>query len=153
MVHAHHAEEVDVKLADGVGGVGEFDRAGDAEARVVDDDVDVILLSEDKIDRGAERIFLRDVGLNVDGAVGAGLAAGQLIDAVARVVHGPHRGEADAGRAAGDDADFAHRSYLPSTSAMMSTASSISACVCVAIRLVRSRHSCGAAAGGSEELT
>ena len=35
---------------------------------------------------------------------------------------------------------------------MMPTASSISSVVCVAIRLVRSRHSCGAAAGGSEVL-
>ena len=71
MVHAHHAEEVDVELAYGVSGVGEFDRAGDAEARVVDDDVDVILVRKDEVNRGAERIFLRDVGLNVDGAVGA----------------------------------------------------------------------------------
>ena len=36
---------------------------------------------------------------------------------------------------------------------MIPTASSMSACVCVAIRLVRSKHSCGAAAGGSDELT
>ena len=36
---------------------------------------------------------------------------------------------------------------------MMPTASSISSVVCVAIRLVRSRHSCGAAAGGRDELT
>ena len=153
MVHAHHAEEVDVELADGVGGIGELNRTGNAEAGVVDDDVDVILAGEDKIDRGAERFLLRDIGLNVDGAVGAGFAAGQLIDVIPGSVHGLRGGKADAGRTAGDDANLAHRSYLPRTSAMMSTASSIRAWVCVAIRLVRSRHSCGAAAGGREELT
>ena len=149
-----HAEEIDLELLLCGGGLGEFDGAGDAEARVVDEHVDVILLPEDLRDRGVHHFRLRHVGRDMYEARDAGLPAAELIDGVALLAHGLRRAFSDPGGASGDDADFfAHRSCLLRTSAITPTASSISSWVCVAIRLVRSRHSCGAAAGGSELLT
>ena len=154
MAHVDHAEEIDLKLLLCGGGFGEFDRTGHAEAGVVDEHVDVRLLTQDLSDGSLDHFRLRDVGGDVAEARKAGLPAAELIDGIASAAHGLGGGLADAGRAARDHTYFfTHRSCLLNTSAMMPTASSMSACVCVAIRLVRSRHSCGAAAGGSELLT
>ena len=131
----------------------ELHRTGNAEARVIDNDVDMVFPLQDLIDRCRERLLVRDICDDMVQALDPLRAAGQLIDGVALFQHGLRRTLADAGSAARNHTYLAHRSYLLRTSAIVLTASSISACVCVAIRLVRSRHSCGAAAGGSDELT
>ena len=155
-VHAHHAEEVHVQLVLRILCFGEFYRAGNAEARVVDQHVDVVFLLQNFLHSCGKRFFLCHVGCDMVHAGRALGSSGKLIDRIALFEHGLRRTKANTGRAAGNDAYLFyrhHRSYPLKTSAMTSTASSISAWVCVAMRLVRSRHSCGAAAGGREELT
>lgn len=148
-----HAKEVHVQLTLRLLGAGEFHRAGDAEADVVDQHVDMVLPLQDLRDCGGERLLLRDVGHDVLHPGHALGPAGKLIDRIAPGEHRLRRAAADAGGPSGDHTYLAHSAYLLKTSAITPTASSMSACVCVAIRLVRSRHSWGAAAGGRDELT
>ena len=136
MVHAHHAEEVHVELALRLRGLGKFDRAGDAEARVVDEHIEPALPLDDFSDRRGGLGLVRDIAADMTDALKAdGFLAAHFINGAAHL-HQRERGVfADAGAAARDQYDFAHISplFFYRLAAMMSIASSSSASVCVAI--------------------
>jgi hypothetical protein len=145
-------KKVDVELPPGVRQRRKLDSAGYAEARAADKNVDPPRLGGDAVGSGGQRALVRHVGGDVRHAVQRLITAADLIDPAAGGGQRRGTGAADAGGAAGHERGL-HSSCLRRTWQRMSTASSTSASVWLAMRLHRSRHSCGAQAGGSVELT
>lgn len=65
VVHVHHAEEVHIELTPGLLRRRELDRAGDAEARVVDQDVDAPLAAQDLGHGGVDLRLVRHIRLQM----------------------------------------------------------------------------------------
>lgn len=84
-VHIDHAEEVRVKKALRVLGLCEFDRAGDAEARVVDEHVYSALTVDYLIDGILHRRLVRDIGDKVIQSLDSLRPAAQFINGISRV--------------------------------------------------------------------
>ena len=112
MVDTDHAEEVHVKLLLRLRRIRKLDGAGDAEAGVVDDHVDVPLPVENGPDRGVHLRFVRDVRLNVcHFGIDARVSAAELIDPAAFLRENPGRVQADPAGASGHD-DYLLHAFL-----------------------------------------
>ena len=86
MVDTHHAEEIDIKLLLRLLGFGELYRAGDAEACIVDDNVDVILFLKNVLQSAFNLRFVGNVGADMIG-IGGGSAA-ELVHLAAFLTQG-----------------------------------------------------------------
>ena len=95
-VHVHHAEKVHIELPPGLLRRREFDRARDAEARVVNENVDAPLAAQN-LRHGGVHLQVRHARLRVFGA------AAELIHVQTAAAQGARGVQADARTAAGDD--------------------------------------------------
>ena len=103
-VHVHHAEKVHIKLPPGLLRRRELDRAGDAEARIVDENVDAPLAAQNLRHGGVHLRFVRHVCLQVRYArLRVFGAAAELIHVETAAAQGTRGVQADARTAAGDD--------------------------------------------------
>ena len=104
VVHVHHAEEVHIELTPGLLRRRELDRAGDAEARVVDQNVDAPLAAQDLGHGGVDLRLIRHIRLQMRHArLRVFGAAAELIHVQTAVAQRACGVEADARAAAGDD--------------------------------------------------
>ena len=103
-VHVYHAEKVHIELPPGLLRRRELDRARDAEARVVDENVNAPLAVQDLRHGGVHLRFVRHIRLQVHHArLRVFGAAAELIHFQAAAAQGARGVQADARTAAGDD--------------------------------------------------
>ena len=103
-VHVHHAEKVHIELPPGLLRRRELDRTRDAEARVVDENVDAPLAAQDLRHGGVHLRLVRHIRLQVRHArLRVFGAAAELIHVQTAAAQGARGVQADARAAAGDD--------------------------------------------------
>ena len=112
-VHVHHAEKVDVEEGLGIGGGGELNGAGDAEACVVHENVNAAFGIHDLRYGSADGVLGGDVCCDVMQPLHALRAAGKFINGTAGGLQGKGGGLADAGSSAGDNSDLIHAKVPP----------------------------------------
>ena len=132
MVHAHHAEEIDIEKALGFRCISELHRSGNAEAGIVDEDINSAAFRHHLPNGSGDLCFIGDVAFDMGNAGNLAVTAAQLVDLAAPIPQGSGGAKSDAAAAAGDYNDLIHASS-PNTLPMISTASSMSGSVRVAI--------------------
>ena len=132
MVHAHHAEEIDIEKAADIGGIGELHCAGNAEAGIVDENIDPAVFRHHLPNGSGNLCFIGDITFDMGNAGNLAVTAAQLVDLAAPIPQGSGGAKPDAAAAAGDYNDLIH-AFSPNTLPMISTASSMSGSVRVAI--------------------
>ena len=112
-VHVHHAEKVDVEEGLGIGGGGELNGTGDAEACVVHENVNAAFGIHDLRYGSADGVLGGDVCCDVMQPLHALRAAGKFVNGTAGGLQGEGGGLADAGSSAGDNSDLIHEKVPP----------------------------------------
>lgn len=112
-VHVHHAEKVDVEEGLGIGGGGELNGTGDAEACVVHENVNTAFGIHDLRYGSADGVLGGDVCCDVMQPLHALRAAGKFVNGTAGGLQGEGGGLADAGSPAGDNSDLIHEKVPP----------------------------------------
>ena len=107
-IHPHHAEKVGVKQPPGLLSSGKFDGAGDAEARVIDHQIDASLFCHHLCHSGGQRLLLGNIRHNMAHVRHTFPTAAQLINGPAIRLQRQRGGSPDAGGTSGDNGDLTH---------------------------------------------
>ena len=107
-IHPHHAEKVGVEQPPGLLGGGKFNGAGDAEARVIDHQIDAAFRRHHLCHGSGQRLLLGNIRHNMAHVRHAFRAAAQLINSPAIRLQRQRGGSSDAGGPSGDNGDLTH---------------------------------------------
>ena len=111
-VHPDHAEEIHVKEALGVGGIGKLDGAGDAEAGAIDHQIQPPMAAGDVIDRRRHRRLIGEIHGPVVKPFRAGPPAAQGMDRVSGPIQRNRRRQSNARGSAGHNRNLLHLGTL-----------------------------------------
>ena len=128
----HHAKKVDIEKALDIACFGKFHRAGNAKPGIIDEDIDAAVFIQHLGHGGFYLLLIGDIASQVGNALYFTVPAAQLVDLAAAVPQGGRGAQPYAAAAPGDNDYFTH-TFSPSTPPMISTASSMSGSVRVAM--------------------